>query len=510
MPKLVVRLRARGSDRYNPGIGALTIRTLPLWLVGAYLAVAPNFDVVGFAASYDELRLLQLVVLAAVTVWLVVSPSARRNWLDTFVRLPLWSRGLLAVVAAGGVASAARATDPTLGLLEVAHLILLGCLAVAVADVFRREGRRADRLALASISVAAGLFLLDFAVRYAAAMSTGAGSPPLPYEAFPAFSNPRFFGQWQTWTLPVLVAGCLLAPAAAWPLRALTFVVAAGWWALLLVSGTRGTMVAQAFALLFVAVAFRGNARPWLRLQIAAVATGGAIYAVTYLAAVDSWAAFLAMFDHVASFTGSGRRELWAAALELIKENPLLGVGPQNYAYHTAVREAHPHNVLLQWASEWGAGSAVVVTITAAAGLAAWLRRALTLAERPDDRAEGALACALSAALAAGGAHAMLSGIIVMPLSQTLAALIVGWALGVHLRAASEPASDPASLPTHRLAPALPAVLVCTLAVMLVCAWPSAGKAFFEHHVSADGSDERFSPRFWRRTVRTPLPDEHR
>ena len=50
----------------------------------------------------------------------------------------------------------------------------------------------------------------------------------------------------------------------------------------------------------------------------------------------------------------SVRLILWKQAVNLIKQHPFFGVGPQHFAYYPNEWGAHPHNAVLLFATEWG------------------------------------------------------------------------------------------------------------------------------------------------------------
>jgi hypothetical protein len=91
----------------------------------------------------------------------------------------------------------------------------------------------------------------------------------------------------------------------------------------------------------------------------------------------------------------------------------------------------HPHNALLQWAAEWGLVSTIIVIFIVLWGYVQWVRQCRQVVEHSKDK-EIELRIALTVSLTAASIHAMLSGIIVMPLSQLVGALIIGICLGIY------------------------------------------------------------------------------
>ena len=85
--------------------------------------------------------------------------------------------------------------------------------------------------------------------------------------------------------------------------------------------------------------------------------------------------------------------------------------------------------LLLQLAAEWGLVAAALI-----AGLASWaFLKWTTAARRAEDAQENVLLrVSLTGSMIAGATHSLVSGVIVMPLSQTALALVCGWALACY------------------------------------------------------------------------------
>jgi hypothetical protein len=85
---------------------------------------------------------------------------------------------------------------------------------------------------------------------------------------------------------------------------------------------------------------------------------------------------------------------------------------------------------VLQWLAEWGVpATLLLVVVCAVAGLAfaSHVRRAAA-----DISHTGMVRIALLAALAGAAAQSMVDGVLVMPVSQTLLALLCGWAIALY------------------------------------------------------------------------------
>jgi O-antigen ligase len=127
-----------------------------------------------------------------------------------------------------------------------------------------------------------------------------------------------------------------------------------------------------------------------------------------------------------------GRESLWRLAWEITRENPLLGLGPQQYAnYHYHAIAAHPHSAYFQWMSEWGLVSLALICGLLVYGFTKWVKFCRHTLHK-DNGEESIILISLTASLVAGATHALVSGIIVMPFSQMTMSLVIGWVLAIY------------------------------------------------------------------------------
>jgi O-antigen ligase len=125
----------------------------------------------------------------------------------------------------------------------------------------------------------------------------------------------------------------------------------------------------------------------------------------------------------------SGRTRMWRSTLRDVKQHPLVGIGPMNYSCTSPKRMGHPHNFPLQLAAEWGIPVALAVSLLTFI-LLVWATRYIRqtdVASTEENQFAGLL---LTGALAAA-CHATLSGVMVMPASQTVGILTGGLLLGI-------------------------------------------------------------------------------
>ena len=198
-------------------------------------------------------------------------------------------------------------------------------------------------------------------------------------------------------------------------------------------SGTRGTWVALLIGAIAVSMYGKSAGRRWIKWQFAGLFAGLICY-VLFIILLPRWLEQHVWLQHRAGeiMTLSLRDVLWRDAINWALQHPLLGMGPMHYAHLSTAVGAHPHNAVLQWLAEWGIPAALLLTgVFALAGLtfAAHVRREVDIVSGRDAQ----IRIALLAALSGAAAQAMVDGVLVMPVSQTLLVLLCGWAMGMYL-----------------------------------------------------------------------------
>lgn len=380
------------------------------------LALAPLGLVLFDLRDHDGQRIVELVFLAVTAIIVAAQAILRRVGAAHPNRRAI---GITSAIAALGALSVLQAPVARAATLEAGLLLALALFAVGI-------GRAAARLGIErmlAIPVAASLlFAFAVAVRYAAALS--AQTPLLREHLLPAYSNYRFFNHVQTVTIPLIVGAMLAGPLR---LRGWATAALVAEFTLLFFSGGRATMLALGAAAAGVAAFFRWKATPWL-LRMGAAALAGAALHLLLFDWLPQWRGLGRDFfvgDMIARSepgVGGPREYLWGLAWQYILESPLLGIGPMHYAHRINEEAAHPHNVYLQLAAEWGVPFAVLTLGLAAAG---WSRvvRATKASADEGARAIGFSLVASGVAIAADG---MFSGNFVMPMSQLWIAFAIG------------------------------------------------------------------------------------
>jgi len=395
-------------------------------LFGAYVVVAPSISLISALGSYNERRAIQIGVLLLTAGSLLAFRAFRKPWLSTFLELPSLARwGLGAVIGLGAVSSTLA---PALfsAFLEVSHFVLLFVAAGVVASAVRAAREHVEPILFGAVALSALLYAVRFFVGYGAALSL----PELEIgrESLTGFKNIRFFNQYQTWTLPLLVGVIGAVPRRWRTARATVFGLAAIWWTLIFASNVRGSVVALAIAAIGVWVLLWENSYRWLAIQAATLLVGGVLYYTLFTLASGATPQVVERLGDVGQ---SRRLRHWKKCLHMVWNYPLLGGGPMHYAWppFDFAKAAHPHNAFMQWLAEWGVPSTAIMSGLTVWGGWSWIQQEKAVAE-PLISTSNAVRVSLVAAVLAGTAHAMVSGLLVMPLSQMVLVLVGGWAWG--------------------------------------------------------------------------------
>lgn len=375
--------------------------------------------------SYDVKRVSEIIILMLAVTVIGVSRKHQYYWLSQWMLLPQAARYLLFSVFVIGIISSWIAPMPRMAFMEVALYAALFVWVFFVAAQQQVWKASVDFIWVLCISIAALFYLATYFFSYYELMVLHK-----PLKHFPGFLNIRFFSQLQVWTLPV-ISLLLVRWKQKLPffLKSISFLLVVLWWAIAFQSGTKGLFLALAMSLFFVFVLFKKTSLPWLRTQIFFMILGVLVYGLVFcwlpgLLGQHSLSVSESMRHYIVASHVSvkSRLYLWHQAWMMIKSKMVLGVGPLHYAYYPNAIGAHPHNSLLMIASEWGVPVTVFMVFLASWGFCAWCRYA--------RQSPSFTNIALTVSLLAGLLYSLVSGVMVMPLSQLMMGLIIGWMLG--------------------------------------------------------------------------------
>jgi len=414
----------------------LILPALMLLITCGYIFFVPEIDILPWFEQYNEKRVLECILLIFLSFLVILSSNIRQIWLKLFAMLPLLSRIGLGLLISLSILSSIQSTLPKFAFLEISLFTLL-CIACFCFVISREQlGESFDKIVAIVLFYVSLAYLFGFLSYYFTTVIEG--MPLLQRELFSNFSNIRFFNQFQTWTLPLIVLPIFYVENRSRILQYLAVIAAMGWWLLAFISGSRGSLLAMLIA--FIAVLFFGKkVKQWLTWQCVVIIGGLLAYSIFFfiLPAVlhnDIHSVLEQSIDRKMSHL-SGRYILWVIAWELTSKHYWLGVGPMHYACvsnnHIA---AHPHNAIFQIAAEWGIPCALIITILFLWGVITWIKAGrIYLKQKNISQEQANVYPALLASLVGAATHSMFSGIIVMPLSQVMLVLIIGWMLGIHL-----------------------------------------------------------------------------
>ena len=462
---------------------------LPAFLILLFLGFAPWIRNLTPLSHFDETRLIQIIFLMMLGVIFVLTSLFGIGPNAIMASLPKWVKGALGLFLALGVISSALAVRPLMAFVEVGLWILLFLAAITVANAIYNEREKVEIWLIIVLFFSVFVLAINFlaAYIYAAVHDYALTRARLMY----GFGHIRFFSQFQSWVLPLLVLPILMAERRPWKLiRVPAFLLLAISWMMLFTSGTRGTMVSLAVAFIAVALCFRKNAKPWIIWQANALVAGLVGYLVLFFALPPliglDVSEIISETVNRDLTTSSGRAYMWTVALKHVLANPLLGVGPMHYACGSGPGLlAHPHNTLLQVACEWGIPATIIFVGLLTYAVVGWKRLKFSKENLP-------IKIVLTASIVTAGTHGLFSGVILMPLSQMTMVLVAGWSFSYCLPL------YPAKAKKTALRYAFPVLVALACLIMIypisqAPKQPDAIKSWHEEHPE----QKTHKPRLW-------------
>lgn len=447
-----------------------------------------NFTLVPNLYPYDDKRVIELTLIACSLIWILLGGfKQHQQWSDWPVSLNVCISALLSLT----FLSSFLAESPSHAFLEVSLFIGLFYLRVLITSSWH-EQRDKLLLLIGSIVLGATLYMIGFYTGYLASFLEAI---PLEWpEPFFMFSNVRAFNQYQLWTLGLLCLPLLVSVGLKNNHKCWFFAGLSAWWVLLFASGSRGVLAAWLLSMLATFWVYRRFARSFLVLQIKCFAIGFASYLLLFV--------WLPKFNQgggsvvtttVLRAETSDRLGLWRLAGGMIEAHPWLGVGPMHYAWYPNPLAAHPHNSLIQLACEFGLPATGLIVFILGYGIYRWWQRfnVNTLNELPE--LDGQLAVVLFFTVVAEAIYSLVDGVIVMPLSQVMMAVVLGLMIGLYQQnQATLPVSPIVDL-SHRLLAGV------TLVVLVWAVSPELIPRILGDYeqVPAGHHYQIMAPRFW-------------
>ena len=413
------------------------LRLLQKTLGGAacvVLFILPLVSVSPDLSWHDQQRVGQIVIFLFLVILF---------WVCQYRREDLYSRVFLFAIFSLSIISCWHSGQVFWSFVELSVFFCCYIVACCVCEWRVRCGEVVDGTlwSLLAFIVIGLLFKFFFSYFFAVA----AREKIIVWFLFDGFSWPRFLGQFQTLSLPLLAVPML----AGWRRRYWCFFLCSLWWFSTISVGTRASWLGMACAILLLPIVIR---RGWLfsLYQGGAAAIGLVVY-VFFFKLIPYFCGLQVsgLAEERLNMSLSGREYLWEQAWKMTVEHPWLGAGPMQYAALANFYGAHPHQAILQWTSEWGSISAILVALLLLRLL--WLLYLRSTGWLDERGSTGALKICLLASFIASLAHAMFDGSLVMPYTQVWLAVLVGWAWGVVAKKDIMSPIPQANLKTRRL-----------------------------------------------------------
>lgn len=397
------------------------------FLLGFYIFILPFSDL--FFYNGKRIAEISLIILSLV-IFSVSNSFQKTNRLAPLAatKLPF----LLLIVAGLSCISAITSPSPVHAFIEIITLFSLLLITTQCAPIWQSFPKIIPYLTIVLL-LSIGIQEVKFLTYYCAFLITNDTFDI--YSFVISFSNPRFFNQYQIWTLPFLTIILLLDHPYLQNKRIkyLLWGIAIIWWIMCFTTEGRGAIVAIIGSYFSIFLIFRKKAKDFLNRTLLLFVIGYLLYQcffhfIPYLMANNSFAEQLLELNT----SGNGRIYLWLKAIDYILENPWFGIGPMHYAWYPNKIAAHPHNSILQIAAEWGLPVLLLTLFLFYKGCYAWVKKFNAHTLNPTTKNHNLMVIALTFSMSSALILSLFSGVIVMPMSHLTGVLVVSIALGIY------------------------------------------------------------------------------
>ena len=406
--------------------------SLLLWLLGVVLVLAPNITIITtqyIYYLYDTQRFLEIILLVATALLLVLNSRNREAWIVFFSHLSFRTKFSLSIFfLLGSISSTISATLPKYAFQELSLFALLSLLTIGIASQVHLYGKFVRKFLIAALFVGTVLISWHFVLDIFFCTQSNENYCLNRAEYFYRFTNHRFFNQFQSWTFPILALPFLLYSNRVGRWRGLLAIPSVVWWSVWLHSGGRGTGLALIVGSLAAWLIFKKRAHAWLSFQCLTGLAGVVLYFSTFYALSSSLESSIGILETgLVRGLSPIRPEMWLASLDMAYSNFLLGIGPQHYAFfHPIASISHPHSAIAQQLAEWGFPASSAAIFLLVSGLLAWIQITTTQDSQGSSNEEKYIPVTITASFFGALAHAQVSGVLVMPLSQIMGSVIIG------------------------------------------------------------------------------------
>jgi hypothetical protein len=468
-------------------------------LIGLFLFSTSTLYPLSFLSVFDAKRILQLYLYLLIFIIALVYTPIRKSSIKRLACLPKFIAYPTALLFITGILSSLRLNNPAYALIDVSMLFLLIPLSFVIAASRDQAGITFDKI---SVSFIAFLGLAVAVQEFMGFLMGWVTGTEFSYElVLIHFANPRFYNHLQTMFVPLLVLLPFLFSNQRW-IKPACYILLALQWFLIFSTGARGSFISLVAAMSFIAIWLPTSVKHWLKPQVLGLLFGALIYGMVALVndvVISKPGNFFEQSVGRSMIHTSGRTRLWQYSFDDAISHPLLGAGPSRYACDietpTMPMPAHPHSFPIRIMGEWGFLALLIVFglgLTIGLKYLLHLRRfsfELSVSLRAKTQYESVLLPALAISIAASVIHACVSGVLIMPASQTAIILIAGWTLS-----ANNPVIRDRS---HQWIPGL--MLLAGLLIATFLTWFATSELAMRQKqgASTEHITNRLTPRFW-------------
>ena len=401
---------------------------LGLCLVGI---LSPVIYLTEITFLYNEKRIIVAAIIFLAGVLAVF--STKKEVQKSLSLLPAVFYWCMVCVLIISIISAFLSAYPFYSIVEISLFLLLfwsALLAAKVVNIYEFG----KYVVIASACLAALFYTIKFGLGYAFHLLEFKDFPLWPASGLKTgtvgFGNIRFFNQIQVFTLPLILGGSLLAMQRQKIGGYFLLVLAGFWWMLLIQSAGRGIILSTLSAALVTLIVFKKYMHRWVWYFLGTLLVG-------YMTKVLLFDVIPADAGSAKSIVrgGSPRITLWPQTFFASLEKPILGHGPMTFAnINLDFTPSHPHNSILQLLYEFGYPVTIAVLGGVYCGLRKWIVQTANKLKSEDSITgdDSVIRISLTAAILGGLIYSLLSGVIVMPLSQLWLAIVSGTILGLY------------------------------------------------------------------------------
>lgn len=306
--------------------------------------------------------------------------------------------------------------------------MLLGCygFGLFICKIFCLN-QNLEKISFFIFFVTASSLVLYFIISYISSLYLGLWFDVWGF--IKGFTNPRFFGQFCTLIIPIMIAPVLMKSK--WNKAFHTLVCMVAFMAI--ASGTRGTFLGiGAVAVLYY---FLNSVCRKFSLTI------GKIFLTAFfmqLFFIDFLPKYLNIFVENNALERkviglSARDFLWLQAVEMIADKPFFGFGPMHFANIQKTIASHPHQLFLQIFSEWGMIFGLLFIIVFIKVINLIIVEVKYSYINNSEESKIIYIC-LAASIFASLVQSMVDGVFVMPYTQILFVYMAAWISSMHCR----------------------------------------------------------------------------